>query len=99
MWFMPMPIDGLRDALEASRFSEGGAQVLWRIQMEDVSSRESDVIFVCRCSEEVDPLRTLIQARIFRGFQGIAVLHPFEPVEWTVLPDTIKRYPIRPTMT
>ncbi len=79
--------------------ARGGGQVLWRIQREDVSLRESEVIFVCRRSEEVDLLRTLDQARIFRGFRGKAVLHPFESVEWTVLPDTIKRYPIRPTMT
>ena len=34
--------------------------------MEDVALRESEVIFVCRCSAEVDPFRTLDQARIFR---------------------------------
>lgn len=67
--------------------------------MEDVCLRESEVILVGRCSEEVDPLRTLDQARIVRRFQGIAVVHSFEPVEWPVLPDTIKSYPIRPTMT
>ena len=67
--------------------------------MEDVCLRESEVILVGRCSEEVDPLRNPDQARIFRGFQGIAVVHSFEPVEWPVLPDTIKRPPIRPTTT
>ena len=36
--------------------------------MEDVALRESEVIFVCRRSAEVDPRGTPDQARIFRGF-------------------------------